>query len=133
MSALDIQIDGEHYKNVKIQPIELAYKLGASPAFCKLAKYISRQKNDKKINLQKAIHCIQLEKELDSKYTPYCLSKEYALINYIEDWRDNISEFCNQYTKNDHMCHALICMYGSDYDLAIKYVVEYASSLGIDL
>jgi DNA-binding phage protein len=46
-------------KNVKIQPIELAYKLGASPAFCKLAKYISRQKNDKKINLQKAIHCIR--------------------------------------------------------------------------
>ena len=51
MSALDTQIDGGHYKDVKIQPIELAYKLGASPAFCKLAKYLSRDKGDKKINL----------------------------------------------------------------------------------
>ncbi len=32
MSALDTQIQGTHYKNVTLQPIEITYMLGASPA-----------------------------------------------------------------------------------------------------
>jgi hypothetical protein len=63
-NALTMQEDGNHYKVMKIQPIELAYRLNGSPCFCKLAKYLTRDKGDKLTNLRKAKHCIQLEQEL---------------------------------------------------------------------
>lgn len=134
MSALDTQIQGTHYKNVKIQPIELAYTLGASPALCKLMKYLSRDKNDKKINLQKAVHCIQLEQELFKKYKSYEESAEYALTqSYTPDWINSVNEFSNQFTKSEAFSRAIISMYRTDYNSAIAYVKEYASELGIDL
>jgi len=134
MSALDVQIDGSHYKNIKIQPIELAYKLGASPAFCKLAKYISRQKNDKKINLQKAIHCIQLENELYDKYDPYEDSSQCALTQgYTYDWTNSVAEFCSQFTESKEFYDALYYMYLNEYEYAIIAVKNYASELGIEL
>lgn len=134
MSALDTQIQGTHYKNVKIQPIELAYMLGASPALCKLMKYLSRDKNDKKINLQKAVHCIQLEQELFKKYKSYEESAEYALTqSYTPDWINSVNEFSNQFTKSEAFSRAIISMYRTDYNSAIAYVKEYASELGIDL
>ena len=127
MSALDIQIDGEHYKNVKIQPIELAYKLGASPAFCKLAKYISRQKNDKKVNLQKAIHCIQLDMELQ-----YC-SYYHLSADACDGNLYMIYDFANQFTDDDNFADALVNLYSGYHNLAIDNVIAYARNIGIDL
>lgn len=134
MSALDTQIQGTHYKNVKIQPIEIAYMLGASPAWCKLAKYLSRDKGDKKINLQKAIHCIQLEKELAVKYDPYEHSSEYALLySHKGVWVKTVRDFSSQFTESEDFFDALYCMYRNDYDCAINAVKNYALELGIDL
>jgi len=61
--AVDTQVGGDHYKNMKMQPMELAYIVGGSPAFTKVAKYITRKKDDRTLNLEKAIHCIQFEFE----------------------------------------------------------------------
>lgn len=57
-SALETQQGGNHYKTMKLQPVKLGYKIGATPCFVKLAKYLTRNKNDKKENLEKAFHCI---------------------------------------------------------------------------
>ncbi len=127
MSALDTQIQGTHYKNVTLQPIEITYMLGASPAWCKLAKYLSRDKGDKKINLQKAVHCIQLDMELQ-----YC-SYYHLSADVCDGNLFMIYDFANQFTEDDNFADALINLYSGYHNLAIENVTDYARNLGIDL
>ncbi len=72
MSALDKQVGGSHYKKGKIQPIKLAYMLGQTPAFCKVAKYATRIKDDPIQQLNKALHCIELDEDLKEFAHLYC-------------------------------------------------------------
>lgn len=127
MSALDTQIQGTHYKNVTLQPIEITYMLGASPAWCKLAKYLSRDKGDKKINLQKAVHCIQLDMELQ-----YC-SYYHLSADGCDGNLFMIYDFANQFTEDDNFADALINLYSGYHNLAIDNVISYARNIGIDL
>ena len=127
-SALDVQISGNHYKTQKIQPIELVYKLGATPCFCKLAKYLTRDKGDKKINLQKARHCIQLEQDLEDYTLYYEDSMDAAWI--AGEYKDGIIK---DFSDNDYIKNALCFMFAGIYLSAIKSVEEYAESLGINL
>ncbi len=65
MSAFNKQVDGIHYVNQVIQPFKLAYLVADGDAgFCKFVKYLSRNKGDKKANLEKAIHITQLTEEI---------------------------------------------------------------------
>ena len=60
-NALDTQIGGGHYKDMKIQPIE--YTLANNLGFCEgnVIKYISRYKAKNGVeDLQKAKHYIDL-------------------------------------------------------------------------
>ena len=60
-NPLNVQIAGQHYTNLLIQPILLSYIVaGGDSVFTKAAKYLSRDKGDKLVNLQKALHCVQL-------------------------------------------------------------------------
>ena len=127
MSALDTQIQGTHYKNVTLQPIEITYMLGASPAWCKLAKYLSRDKGDKKINLQNAVHCIQLDMELQ-----YC-SYYHLSADVCDGNLFMIYDFANQFTEDNNFADALINLYSGYHNLAIENVTDYARNLGIDL
>jgi len=61
--ATSNQVGGDHYKILKIQPIELAYQIGGTPAFLNICKYITRNKNDKIEDLAKALHFIELENQ----------------------------------------------------------------------
>ena len=61
MSELDKQIGGEHYKTMKIQPIEyiMANELGWCEANC--IKYVTRYKQkSQKQDIEKAIHYLQI-------------------------------------------------------------------------
>ena len=65
-SALQTQIDGNHYKDLKIQPMEysMANKLDACQHTA--IKYITRFRDKGGIkDLDKAIHCIQMLKEFE--------------------------------------------------------------------
>jgi hypothetical protein len=66
MSALDTQVDGSHYKDLAIQPMEYSFKNKLDPAQHTAIKYITRfrEKGGKK-DLEKAIHCIQMLMELE--------------------------------------------------------------------
>lgn len=123
-SALEIQIDGQHYKNQKIQPIELAYKLGGTPAFCKLAKYLTREKNDKKVNLQKAYHCICLEEDL-ARYVKYYIADH---IDFYDDdkFTCKVDILIDDFSDNVFIKNALAAMYSRDYKRAKKNVKYYA-------
>ena len=59
--ALDSQIGGDHYKGLKIQPMEYSMKNKMDPCQHTAIKYITRfrDKNGKE-DLLKAIHCIEM-------------------------------------------------------------------------
>jgi hypothetical protein len=68
-SALDTQVGGDHYKNQGIQPFELTYANfgyeGVRAAiYTKVNKYLSRDKGTPEQDLDKAIHCLQIQKQL---------------------------------------------------------------------
>lgn len=63
--ALKRQVGGDHYKRMGIQPLELTYKnfgyLGLLAAvYCKVNKYMLREKDDHVENIEKAIHCLEI-------------------------------------------------------------------------
>lgn len=65
-SALDIQIDGNHYKSLAIQPMEYSMKNKLDACQHTAIKYITRfrEKGGKK-DLEKAIHCIEMLMEFE--------------------------------------------------------------------
>lgn len=66
MSALDNQVGGSHYRNMKIQPIEFIHANGLDFLQGCVVKYISRfrEKNGKE-DLLKAKHYVDLLIELE--------------------------------------------------------------------
>ena len=59
--AIDTQVAGDHYKDMKIQPFEYSLANGLGPAEHSVLKYISRWKNKGGIaDLEKAQHILQI-------------------------------------------------------------------------
>jgi hypothetical protein len=68
MSALDDQVGGDHYKKLKIQPIEYIYANQIGYMEGNVIKYVSRWKDKNGIkDLEKAKHYIDLLIELEAK------------------------------------------------------------------
>ena len=64
--ATDKQIDGNHYKDMAIQPLEYIYKNNIPYLEGNAIKYISRHKNKHGIiDLRKAKHYLELIAELE--------------------------------------------------------------------
>jgi len=65
-SAFDEQVDGSHYSNLKIQPMEYCLANNLNYGQSNAIKYITRYKNKNgKQDLEKAIHCLQLLMEYE--------------------------------------------------------------------
>jgi hypothetical protein len=61
MSALDKQVGGTHYKDMKIQPMEYVLENGIGAAEYAVIKYVSRWRNKNGIDdLKKAIHYLEI-------------------------------------------------------------------------
>lgn len=59
--AKEIQVGGNHYKDLKIQPIEYIHANGLNFLEGNVVKYITRhRKKNGKQDLEKAKHCIDL-------------------------------------------------------------------------
>jgi UDP-3-O-acyl-N-acetylglucosamine deacetylase len=68
VSALDKQVSGDHYKDLKIQPIEYIHANGIPFAEGSVIKYVSRWRAKGGIkDLEKAKHFIELLIELELK------------------------------------------------------------------
>jgi len=68
MSALESQVGGDHYKKLKIQPIEYIHANGIGYMEGNVIKYVSRWKDKNGIkDLEKAKHYIDLLIELENK------------------------------------------------------------------
>jgi Cdc6-like AAA superfamily ATPase len=68
MSALDIQEGGDHYRKLKIQPIEFIHANELDFLQGNVIKYITRHKNKNgAADVRKALHYCQLILELQYK------------------------------------------------------------------
>ncbi len=68
MSALNTQVAGEHYKSLKIQPIEYIHANGIPFAEGSVIKYVTRWRDKGGIkDLEKAKHFLELLIELETK------------------------------------------------------------------
>ena len=122
ISAIDTQEGGSHYKDQKVQPMELAYYIGGTPAFCKLSKYM-RVKEDQAEDLRKAYHCIEFEEEM----------QYYAKLNYRYQDIDFIDYWIKRHTTNQNIRNALWCLSRFDYENAKGWVKKEAAARGINL
>ena len=113
MSGLGNQIDGRHYTAMKMQPVELAYRLSGTPCFCKLAKYLTRDKGDKLVNLNKAKHCVQLE--MDLKTYAFQYTDHLDLVSV-----DSGTVLINTFTDNKLYREALLRMWIGDYNGTLR-------------
>lgn len=69
MSALDIQISGSHYKELKIQPVEYIHANGLGYFEGNVLKYLTRWKKKNGIeDLRKARHYIDLLIEMECEF-----------------------------------------------------------------
>ncbi len=67
-SALDVQVGGSHYKDMRIQPVEFIHANGLGFLEGNVIKYVSRWRNKNGIaDLEKAKHYIELLIELATK------------------------------------------------------------------
>ena len=65
VAALDTQVGGDHYKDMGIQPLEAVLAnygyVGLEAAvYCKVLKYMGRDKGSKVENLRKASHVLDI-------------------------------------------------------------------------
>lgn len=68
MSALERQVSGEHYKSLKIQPIEFIHANGIPFAEGSVIKYVTRWRNKGGLaDLEKAKHFLEILIELERK------------------------------------------------------------------
>lgn len=68
MSALDVQISGNHYKDLKIQPVEFIHANNIPFLEGNVIKYVTRWRNKNGLaDLAKAKHYIDLLIELETR------------------------------------------------------------------
>lgn len=68
MSALQQQVSGDHYKNLKIQPIEYIHANGLQFAEGSVVKYVTRWREKGGLkDLEKARHFLDLLIELETR------------------------------------------------------------------
>jgi hypothetical protein len=65
-SALSGQIGGDHYKSMKIQPMQYSMANNLNACQHTAIKYVTRYKGKGgRLDLEKAIHCIQMLIEME--------------------------------------------------------------------
>lgn len=64
MEALKHQVGGDHYRSLAYQPVELCVDVKASPVLNHFTKYLVRDKGERTEQVQKALHCIELERDM---------------------------------------------------------------------
>ena len=128
MSALQGQVGGVHYTKLKIQPVEVAYEIGASPLWLKVSKYLTRDKVDQQEDFRKAIHCIHLENELMELR---CRNYVVAAVRYDHP---AIRAFSDQFEDADLINSVLQDMFFGYFQSAVgdlqNYLVEFEKEGG---
>jgi len=95
MSALEKQVDGNHYKDLAIQPVQFAMANELNFCQASILKYVTRWKSKNGVaDLKKAAHFAQLWGELWSPLPPVMDNeitwREYSFGNELDGWQAEI-------------------------------------------
>lgn len=86
VAPLAEQVDGTHYKNMKVQPIEFAMVRGYDAATFSVLKYISRhRRKNGLIDLEKASHFVRLCGAVAEKFA-VCWNNTLRDVLSVEDY-----------------------------------------------
>lgn len=118
MSALEQQVGGSHYKDVEIQPVQIAYSIGATPLWLKVCKYITRDKENKVEDFGKAIHCAALENDLME------LRCQKYIAELVPFEHMDIKAFAEQYEDSEFISEVLQKMYFGYYKTVSDLILE---------
>jgi len=123
MNSLNRQVAGTHYLNITYQPVQLTFDVNGTCTFCKVAKYISREKDDMVEQINKAIHCVELEKDLLKPHTYYPKGRSgtWAATKCIEN-------FSNQFVQREIFNIILMSMMVQNYELATQTLLDLRST-----
>lgn len=95
MKAIDTQVGGGHYKNMRFQPVELYAKTRCSAFQANIWKYITRYRNKNGAqDIKKCIHYAQLAMELgcDGRLSQKKIKivREFCSVNRLSEEQQNI-------------------------------------------
>lgn len=114
-NALDVQVGGSHYKNKKMQPIELITKTRCTFIQGCIWKYITRykEKNGKE-DINKCIHYAQLAIELKDEgqlgYRKLDIVKTYCNVNELSSSQSSVIMLTayDSYQRVIDVCKAIL-------------------------
>lgn len=91
-SAFNKQVDGDHYLNLPVQPVPLAYGVfGGDSMACKIAKYLSREKDSWEKQIKKAEDAFDMFLEM-SGLSPVPKEFTYTQLFMLERFLTGIPE-----------------------------------------
>lgn len=125
VKATEIQVDGNHYSKYKMQPMQLTYAINGTAGFCKLAKYITRDKGTVELDLEKALHVVSLEEELIANNALYyCESVIDGNITLVDESKiyKLIIEFAHQFAHSNAIFCVLAYMQMRQYAAVRKHL-----------
>jgi hypothetical protein len=132
MDARQEQVGGDHYRGLRIQPVELTYMIGGTPAFQNVCKYICRVKEGtaKRFeDLEKAKHFVRLEaqmfSELSNTRDHYRNVNNEVLCSSVDC--ANIDVFVSQFPEHERgfMYRTLKAMFSRDYHSAHESISKF--------
>ncbi len=130
MSALTEQVDGIHYVNQVIQPFELAYLVADGDAgFCKFVKYLSRDKGDKKTNLEKAIHITKLTAEIFEGHSKSFPKVSPQSVKLIQAATNTLSLDFDPESENVQLMMLYLLFLSNEFQLCIEGVEDMIGDL----
>ena len=88
-NALDRQVGGNHYTNMKKQPLEKTYSQygyeGVKHSiYTKVDKYLTRDKGTDRVDINKAIHCLELQLEFFDRSCELALQPQHSMKKAID-------------------------------------------------
>lgn len=118
LSPLDIQVGGDHYKNIEYQPIEFLMDTNLNASLGYAIKYLSRYPNKNPDDLEKAKHCVEI-------FDEWYRSNEDPYVGMVDTPR--LIKFTSQFEPviQQAMLHILnlACDKYYEYDKKINEVV----------
>lgn len=129
MKPLDIQIGGNHYKNLAIQPMEFSLSLELNAAKHTAIKYVTRfESKGGQEDLKKATHCIEILRQywFENDYQDdMCFADLVAVTHYCA---------ANNLSPLQTKCITLVVMANDHDDLnhALEHCYHLVSSINPD-
>ncbi len=128
MKAEDIQVAGNHYKDMAYQTARFGFDAGLESLGTQIAKYLTRDKGSHIENLEKAYHCICLDQQFDEEWKleegDYCLD-----IYYEHDDEPYLDKYFSQFPDGDKLKSVMRQYMKANYPQAKGLLRKYINSL----